>query len=938
MLNSRVSKAVRLAIAFGAASTAAFSANTFAAEGGEKVERIEVTGSSIKRTDLEGALPIDVIDASAIAKSGVTSVPDLIANLPSMQGFTAAGESVGGSGGGIQTASLRNLGSEYTLVLLNGRRMVSADSGGTIDLNSIPLSAIKRVEILKDGASALYGSDAIAGVVNFILKNDVQNTTISARYDKPKDTSSSTISITTGFGDLGSDGFNITAAYSHDQQDVLVGADRDFAKSGFINFEHAGQKFVAVAGSASAIPGNANVEYQLRDENGDLQLDPKGNVKTKTYSFNPYKMENGKCHVTSAPSGERSCQFDYSSTIEIQPETERDNFFVQGVATVNDMAEAYANASWSKFQMTTRIAPYPTSIPLTADSALAQKYVMPHLPQNVKDDMVGISASWRILPGGNRTTEYDTTTTQITAGIRGEISEWSYDVAVTRGDSESNETRVTGFPLQKEILALLNSGAIDVFKAPEDLTNEEKTSVAASMFNGLWEKTETSMTSFEAKLSGAIADLDAGSVYLGLGVDYRTSEYSVAIGEGNRNEVILYEEATPEFDLDRDNYGAFAELIVPVMENLELTGSVRYDSIGEITDSLRTGNKTVNGSENDTTYKISLSYRPTDELLLRASMGTGFKMATMRQIAAPRIEFGVTGTPYDCPLSDNHPLRSACLSDKLQYTVYREGNPELKPETSEQYTFGFVWAGDSGTSVSVDYWNIDMENEVKRLTENQIFQNPETYNHLFTTKFDQGRNRDVLAIVQAAQNVGKSTTTGIDWSIDLTNELSFGTLKTAIAGTYLIESESLRVGEDNVWDSSLGKVGPDAQVAFRNIININNSLTHGDFTHDLNVKARSGYTDEVASTHYTIYEAAETIKNKVNGDFIQLEVPVYFTVDYRMSYAYGDNANFTFGIKNLLDREPPLTLNGEAGHQVGYDPRYADPYGRTFYLQADYTF
>ncbi|WP_175442070.1 TonB-dependent receptor plug domain-containing protein, partial [Pseudoalteromonas byunsanensis] len=259
MLNSKVSKAVRLAIAFGAASTAAFSANTFAAEGEEKVERIEVTGSAIKRTDLEGALPLDVIDASAIAKSGVTSVPDLIANLPAMQGFTAAGESVGGGGGGVQTASLRNLGSEYTLVLLNGRRMVSSDSGGTIDLNSIPLSAIKRVEILKDGASALYGSDAIAGVVNFILKDDVQNTTISARYDKPKDTSSSNFSITTGFGDLSVDGFNITAAYSRDEQDNLRSVDRDFAKTGFISFEHSGQDLLAVAGSSSAIPGNAYV-------------------------------------------------------------------------------------------------------------------------------------------------------------------------------------------------------------------------------------------------------------------------------------------------------------------------------------------------------------------------------------------------------------------------------------------------------------------------------------------------------------------------------------------------------------------------------------------------------------------------------------------------------------------------------------------------------
>ncbi|MBD1582568.1 TonB-dependent receptor domain-containing protein [Pseudoalteromonas sp. S16_S37] len=939
MLNSKVSKAVRLAIAFGAASTAAFSASSFAAEEGvEKVERIEVTGSSIKRTDLEGALPIDVIDASAIAKSGVTSVPDLIANLPSMQGFTAAGESVGGSGGGVQTASLRNLGSEYTLVLLNGRRMVSSDSGGTIDLNSIPLAAIKRVEILKDGASALYGSDAIAGVVNFILKDDVQNTTISARYDKPKDTSSSSISITTGFGDLSVDGFNITASYSHDQQDNLRSVDRDFAKTGFVKFEHAGQDLVAIAGSSNAIPGNAYVTYELRDENGDLIVDAdSGKVKTSTYSLNPYKEKNGSCHTTSAPSG-NACQFDYTSTLEIQPESERDNVFVQAVATLGDSAEAYGTASWSDFKMTTRIAPYPTgTFSLGADSALVQENVMPYLPANVAQDMTRVAARWRVLPGGNRTTEWHTTTTQVTAGIRGEIAEWSYDFAVTRGDSESDQNRITGFPLEKEFMELVTSGEIDIFAAPEDLSAEQNKMVADTMFSGLWEKTETALTTIEGKASGVIADLDAGSVYLGVGFDYRMAEYSRKNGAGNTAEVVLFESASDEYDLERDTYGAFAEIIVPVMENLELTGAIRYDNIGEITDSLRTGNQTVNNSEDDTTYKLSLSYRPTDELLLRASMGTGFKMATMRQIAEPRVEFGVTASPYDCPFQSGHPLKQYCYSDKLQYDVYREGNAKLKPETSEQYTIGFVWAGDTGTSVSVDYWNIEMENEVRRLTQNQIFQNPELYGDLFVTKVDQGTGDTVLAIVQAADNVGKSNTSGIDWSINLTNELSFGTLKTGIMGTYLLESESLRVGTTDVWDSSLGKVGTDEAVAFRNIININNSFTHGDFTHDLNIKARSGYTDASADVSFYVAKA-DNWDDAVDGSVIQKHIPVYFTVDYRLSYAYGDNANVTFGIKNLLDKEPPFTLNAAAGHQVGYDPRYADPYLRTFYLQADYTF
>ncbi|MBQ4860985.1 TonB-dependent receptor [Pseudoalteromonas sp. MMG013] len=954
MLNNKVSKAVRLAFAFGAASTAAFSANTFAAEGDEQVERIEVTGSSIKRTDLEGALPIDVISAADIAKTGVTSVPDLIATLPSMQGFTTAGESVGGGGGGIQSASLRNLGAEYTLVLLNGRRMPSSDSGGTINLNNIPLAAIKRVEILKDGASALYGSDAIAGVINFILKDDVQETTISARYDKPQDTSSSSFSITTGFGDLSSDGFNVLASLSYEEQDSLRSVDRDYAKTGFINFEHGGEQYLAAAGSVNAIPANAYAVYNTRDDAGNFIyqkdedtneyiLDADGNKKhvTATHSFNPYaKNNNGTCHETSAPSG-TACQFDYTSTLQIQPESERTAFFLSGIAEINDTTEAYSSFSYTDFAMISRVAPYPTGpFTLPTESDVVQKNVIPHLPENVLTDLTRVDARWRTLPGGNRTTEYNTVSNHFVAGLRGEINEWAYDVAVTAGDTKNEETRITGFPLEKEFLALASSGKVDIFDAPENLSDEQRQMVADTMFSGLWQTTDTSMLAFESKLSGALADIDAGTVYLGVGFDYRQSEYSLTNGAGQNAEIVLFEAAGTEFDLERDGYGAFAEIIVPVLENLEVTGSLRYDNIGGITDSQRTGNQNVSDDVDDTTYKISASYRPTDELLVRASYGTGFKAPTMRQIGAPRLEFGVSSAAYDCNAllgATNHPLKQYCNPEKIQYDMYREGNVELSPEESEQYSVGFVWAGDSGTSFGIDYWNIEMTNEVRRLEPNQIWFDSATYADKFVSKIDRGTGDTTVAIVRSAQNVGKSNTSGIDWHFDLTNELSFGTLKTSFQGTYLIENRSLKVGTTDEWDTSLGQVGPDEQVAFRNIITVTNTLTHGDFTHSLNIRARSGYRDAAAGVAFRVSKA-DDVSEVVDGNLIQRQVPVYTLFDYRLGYAYGDNANLTFGVKNLLDRNPPVSFNGDAGHQVGYDPRYSDAYGRTFYVQADYTF
>jgi iron complex outermembrane receptor protein len=154
-----------------------FAIGTMATQGAwaQSSQRVEVTGSSIKRIAAEGALPVITINREEIDRSGATSTQELIQNLPSMQGFISSANSVNGGGGGVTTASLRDLGPAYTLVLLNGRRVAPYNTGSSVNLEQLPLSAIERIEILADGASALYGSDAIAGVVNFITKSNTSD-------------------------------------------------------------------------------------------------------------------------------------------------------------------------------------------------------------------------------------------------------------------------------------------------------------------------------------------------------------------------------------------------------------------------------------------------------------------------------------------------------------------------------------------------------------------------------------------------------------------------------------------------------------------------------------------------------------------------------------------------------------------------------------------
>lgn len=248
----------------------------------QTLERVEITGSSIKRIASEGALPVQTLTSEQIKATGATNVADVIQRLPSMQGFQIADIAIGSNSGGIVSASIHDIGASYTLVLLNGRRIAPTGSGSTINLNAIPMSAIERVEILTDGASALYGSDAIAGVVNFVLKRNRQGGEITLQADVPLEGGgeAANASISYGIGDTERNGFSLVLSYRHDEQKQIKSGDRDFAKSAYIPFTYGDRSYIYDRTSTSAIPANATVRF----------LPASG---LPTYGFNPYRKANG---------------------------------------------------------------------------------------------------------------------------------------------------------------------------------------------------------------------------------------------------------------------------------------------------------------------------------------------------------------------------------------------------------------------------------------------------------------------------------------------------------------------------------------------------------------------------------------------------------------------------------------------------------------------
>ena len=241
MLNNQVSKAVRLAIAFGTASTAVFSASSIAAEEGvEKVERIEVTGSRIKRADLESASPVSIITTEDMKVQGISNISDALQNLTAQSGGLTAAVNNGGNGNA--TVNLRGMGSSRTLVLVNGRRMIASGTGAssTVDLNAIPFSAVKRIEVLKDGASAVYGSDALAGVVNIIMRDDFEGFELDASYAETGEGDGEEASLSSTFG-VSSDKGNVVVNVGFYDRGTVRASDRDYSACPYA--ESGGERF-----------------------------------------------------------------------------------------------------------------------------------------------------------------------------------------------------------------------------------------------------------------------------------------------------------------------------------------------------------------------------------------------------------------------------------------------------------------------------------------------------------------------------------------------------------------------------------------------------------------------------------------------------------------------------------------------------------------------
>ena len=932
----------------------AVAAKAWAQQSPDDAQRVEITGSSIRRIQSEGALPITVISRDAIDKTGASSVTELIQKLPAMTGgnFQQSSSSVNGNGNGTTTAAIHALDQKYTLVLLNGRRVApfggfgATGGDGSVNLESLPLDAIERVEVLTDGASALYGSDAIAGVVNFITKKNLTDAAVFVNGSRPTMAGGGKWSagISKGFGDLETNGNNLLLSYSHDEQSDLMARQRAVSRrGGLIKFTLNGQPVVYDQTSSNSLPGNVYLDSGA--------------------SFNPYFNLNGNCGTDPAVfvSGTK-CRTNYAATVQDIPGSKRDSVYVNDHFKLDANNTLFAEAMWSKFDMTAAFAPSAQPMGLGTDdlpgqplNILWQKYVVPY-EAATGDTSTGGQMRYRSMEAGGRTDEWETVSHHFVLGAEGTAMDWDYNASLTLSSNQDQDKLAGGYLDFNKFVNLISTGAYDPLVPLPGQTLDP------AVLHGTFLHTNISQNVLSLHGSRDLFELPGGKSSLGLGFDYtdqrlkqETSDLA-QFGNGTAAEASATDYAVGGFygyvpmEASRHNYGAFAELLMPVVKNTEVTASLRFDRYDRVHNDMPftqvANNLTPLPAEDEgnsfshPTFKLSFRAQPQDSLLLRGSFGTGFKAPSVNQIAAPLAFSTNTSGSYVCPFPGT-PTCVANGSGTQQWDLISAGNPAsgnagLKAETSKQWTLGGRWEPAKTVSFGLDYWSVRLKNQIlSGMPENYAFANAASLTNLFVSPYQDPAGYPTVALIEKPFNAGSANYQGIDWDINLSTTTSFGKISADLGGTHMLKADYELPGGRQ---TDLGQFGGDNNIVFRDILRLALGLQYGDFTHTFTVNYKSGYADQAFTADSGNVSQLLPDGSEGNGVAYAGHVSSYTVADWQTRWQYSKSLRVTFGISNLFNTRPPLSLKVVGGNQVGYDGRYADPTGRALAAGVTYRF
>lgn len=888
------------------------------------VEEVVITGTSIKRINAETALPVQVLKQEDIARTGASTAEELIRQISSVDsaGGVSATQASGAVTGAIATISLRGLTSARTLVLINGRRSAvygggpNNANGSSVDISSIPISMIERVEILKDGASAIYGSDAIAGVVNFILRQNFQGLEATAEGGTPTHAGGGTqekASLLGGTGDLKQDRYNVTLGLNFEHSSALMGSHRDFAtrySPGYGND----------VTSSFAFPAN-------------VALPGKG-------TRNPGFPNCGPDSISDA-NFPNQCRFDNSPFDSLKPEYRKLNVNLTGGFALTDASKLYGEAGFSQVKTTTTVQPVPLSYqnPLLASNPydaflanlLATQYptyknpavvpgtgafllppTSPYYPTAfaTANGVNGqpLNLIYRDFANGPRNTLDTANTTRVVGGLKGTAGGWDYDTSVLYTEVRVKDDLESGYALYSQIMPLLDSGVINPFGPTTDPA--ALAAAKATEFVGQDFSTRTSLASLNGTASRRLVTLPAGPLAGAVGVELRreTFDYKPAAAIQSGDIAGQGGNTLPE-SASRTVESGFLEFNAPLLTGLEADVAVRYDRYQNI-------GSTVNP-------KASLRWQPKSWLLVRGAAGTGFRAPSLTDLYAAQAR-SVTGNgtrdPIQCAVFDsNNP------SCSFQFTTITGGNPNLTPEKSHTFTLGTVLEPVRNLTVDVDSFWIYLKNQIVfgGLNYATILQNAQTATQ-FANLITRDATGTIVAISQTNANLFKSDVSGLD--VDVKYGIPVGELGTVTLlgnGTYFYKYDAQNA--DGTWTGQLDKGL--------------NSVSNGGIVSRFRYNATAVYDARTwnASVTQNFQKRYRDALSSITR--VPREVSAYDTIDAQASYVGLRSFNFTVGVRNLFDKVPPYANYASSTNNFvgGYDITYADPLGRFVYARVKYT-
>jgi iron complex outermembrane recepter protein len=710
------------------AGGAAFGAVAQQQQQPQTLERIEITGSNIKRTSVETAAPVTIITREDMVRSGATTLADVLTKLTLAQG-SLSGAEFSGFSPGAATISLRGLGAGATLILINGRRIAPYGITGFQEIltsvNSIPVSAIDRIDILKDGASAIYGSEAIAGVVNIILRRDYTGleTQFRTNYNQGGAFKSNQFVLNGGYGDITKDRFNVFGTYEHFEQDGMLVSENRFFPS---------RNLVSLTGNA-ATDFRSSYSYPGNFLTGVIRTlpgcDPKNQRLVGT---------NTRCVLD---------VFDYNTSA---PKVSRDSLMSRGTLEINSTLSAFAELGYSKGKYGYQFDPqfyYNNFATQTLD-----------MPGTAFGQAGRVSLLYRAGDLGPRRFTVESDESRLLAGLKGSVGGWDFDSAIgNMGNKVSVRNR--GNILIDPMEAALANGTY----VPGGVNSPN---VLAAISPELVRRGKATTNFIDARVStefGAL-NLPGGPVGFAAGVDYRKEKQKDNNDPAFVNGDVFGFGSLDALDASQTVKSVFAEFNLPILKTLEAQIAARHDRYS------------VAGTS--TTPKVGLKWTALPTLVVRGTYAEGFRAPNFRE-TSPAVSVGFYNGQQDPVRCPTIVTTNADCSLSIQANI--SGNAQLKAEKAKSYTLGLVFEPLKDVSVSVDFWRIKRNDEITNLDISYLLANQ--------AAFSQFIRRDAAGSITNVDlpyvNLAGTTVQGLD--LDLRAKMNLGEngkLGFGAAGTY----------------------------------------------------------------------------------------------------------------------------------------------------------